>query len=109
MITIYRFDNEATLHKAILTSDDEQIRPAVKGTTFQCFEQSLKVKGVSTILDGASQGTASLTIQTDDEIALEIEADDYVEYEGHRYVVASVGAVRSSAFKGAREYLIGLI
>ena len=105
---MYRFDKTATLHKAILTSDDEKLRAATKGTAFACFEQTLKSKGQSTIIDGAEGNTLALTLQTDDVIALTIEADDQVVFEGHKYLVVSVGSVRSLAYKNAREYLIGL-
>ncbi len=107
---MYRFDKTAILHKAILSNDDEQLRPAVKGTPFRCFEQTLKTKGAMTVLDGSKQGTVSLTLQTDNEdVALSVEADDQVEFEGHTYIVGSVGAVRSLAHRGAKEYLIGLL
>lgn len=105
---MYRFDKKAILHKAILSSDDEQARAGVLGTPFNCFEQTLKVKGQSMILDGAIGNMATLVLQTDNSIALTIEADDFVEFENHKYTVVSIGQVRSTLYRGAREYLISL-
>jgi hypothetical protein len=51
---------------------------------------------------------AALVLQTDNSIALTIESDDFVVFEGHRYTVVSVGQIRSSLYRGAREYLISL-
>jgi len=105
---MYRFDKTAILHKAVLSSDDEQARAGVAGVTFSCFEQTLKTKGQSMILDGAIGNMAALVLQTDNSIALTIESDDFVVFEGHRYTVVSVGQIRSSLYRGAREYLISL-
>ena len=104
----YRFDSTAKWQSAIVSNDNQEIRPAVKGVEFRCFEQTLKVKGQTTIIDGASGMTAAITLQTDNGRVVDMKVDDYVEYKGHTYTVISVGSVRSTLYKGAREYLIGL-
>lgn len=103
-----RFTETATWHEDIISHDNEERRQAVKGIEFRCFVQTQKVRGVMSVLDGVSGKTATLTLQTDDERVKDIEANHFVEYDGYTYNVVSVGAVRSLAYKGAREYLIGL-
>lgn len=105
---LYRYDKTAVWHKHITSSDNEQIRPAVKGVEFRCFEQTLKTKGPAQILEGASGSSATVTLQTDNPIAKEMKAKDTVEFEGHKYKVVSVAEIRSLAYRGAREYMIGL-
>ena len=68
---MYRYDKTAIWHKHITSSDNEQIRPAVKGVEFRCFEQTLKTKGPAQILEGASGQTAAVTLQTDNPIAFQ--------------------------------------
>jgi hypothetical protein len=105
---MYRFDKTAIWRKHILSNDNEQSRSAVKGVEFACFEQTGKVKGQATILEGASSNTSSITLQTDNPIAKEFKTKDEVEFEGEKKKVVTVGEIRSLAFKGAKEYLIGL-
>lgn len=104
---MYRFENTAVWHKAIESNDNEQSRPAVAGHEFRCFSSG-KVKGNTTIIDGVRVKTSSIVLQTDDEIAIEIEADDKVVYEDRSYFVDSVQSVKSFAYKGAKEYLVFL-
>ena len=105
---MYRYDKTAIWHKHITSSDNEQIRPAVKGVEFRCFEQALRSKGQGQIIEGASGQTATVTLQTDNPIAKEMKAKDTVEFDGHKYKVVSVAEIRSLAYRGAREYMIGL-
>lgn len=104
---MYRFDQTAVWHKNIYSSDNEQVRGGVKGVKFRCFSKNLS-KGQISNLQGTVSKTISLILQTDDKIALEIEADDVVEYNNFEYSVASIESVRSVAYYGAKEYLIML-
>lgn len=104
----YRFDKTAIWHKAIPSNDNEQLRPGVKGVKFRCFEAVLKSKGFTQILQGATGGIATLALQTDDQVAREIESEDTVEYGGYEYRVISVAEVKGLAFRGHKEYVISL-
>lgn len=104
----YRFEHKATWHQAIISNDNEEMRDAVKGVEFRCFERPGKIRGSFAVLNGVRGETTTLSLQTNDKIAEQIKANDYVEYQGYRYQVASVLAMRSAAFRGAKEYILEL-
>ena len=105
---MYRYNKTAIWHRHMTSNDNEQVRAAVKGVEFRCFEQTLKVKGQTAILEGASGSTTALTLQPDNPVVKEMKSKDIVEFDGQKYKVVSLGEVRSLAFRDAREYLIGL-
>ena len=105
---MYRYDKAAIWHKHITSNDNEQIRPAVKGVEIRCFEQTMETKGPAQLLEGASGSSATVTLQTNNPVAKEIRGKDTIEFENHKYKVVSVAEIRSLAYRGAREYLIGL-
>lgn len=107
---MYRFEHRATWHQAITSEDNQEKRDAVKGVEFRCFEQNGKVRSATTLMSGVSGKSTSLTLQTDDfNVGESIKANDYIDYNGFKYQVATVASIRSVAYKGAKEYLIGLI
>lgn len=105
---LYRYDKTAVWHKAITSSDNEQIRPGIKGVEFRCFERVLKSKSPARLIEGAPGSAVTVTLQTDNPMAKEIKGKDTVEYQGHKYKVVSVEEITSLAYRGAKEYLIGL-
>lgn len=104
---MYRFDTLAIWHRRILSKDGEQARSGVKGVPFWCFEK-VASKGSARHIQGAESPTTSVVLQTANEIAIDIEAGDEIEYKGHGYTVLSVEEIRSMAGRRAKEYVIAL-
>jgi len=104
---MYRFDQTAIWHKKVHANANEQVRGGIAGVEFRCFSKGLS-KGQMSHLQGTVSRTISLVLQTDDNIALKIEADDVIGFNNFEYSVLSVESIRSVAYRGAKEYLIML-
>lgn len=106
---MYRFNKTAYYHKSIITNDNQEERSSVKSEPFRVFEQTGKVKGTVSIIPGSESSSLNLILQTDNrKLAEKMRVGDYITYENYKYTIQTISYVRSHAYLGAREYLIGL-
>ena len=109
MMTNARFPDVAYWEKKVFSDNNSIIGCNSKTTAFRCVENTLKVKTVSSLSDGATKTVATVAIRSDENNCASIEPDDSVTYKGYNYSVVSVAAVRSVASIGAKEYIITLV
>lgn len=89
-------------------SEGEQLGADVREVLLRCREYEPRGSGSLAVADGVTGKDWSLALRTAQKEAAEVAENDAVEWRGYRYLVQRTASLRSSAFLGAREYVIYL-
>jgi hypothetical protein len=90
-----RFPLTAILKKSIKSNDKQEMRPEFKDTVISCFRRTQFLK-------------ANASIQTDNKIVESFKKDDKCIFDGYEYFIDTIEIISSSAYIGAKEYIINL-